>query len=69
MPDLTPDDWQQLRALMNLTDAFDDREFMLQLRAYYGDMDRAERTPRSYLYLHLGMLSGIIERLTQPTKQ
>jgi hypothetical protein len=29
---------------------------------YYHDYDRAERTPRHLLYLHLGILSGVISR-------
>jgi hypothetical protein len=29
---------------------------------YYHDHDRAERTPRDLMYLHLGILSGVISR-------
>jgi hypothetical protein len=32
-----------------------------RIRDYYRDRDRADRTPRGILYLHLGMLSGIID--------
>ena len=32
------------------------------LREYYGDLARAQRTPRAFLYLHLGILIGLIER-------
>lgn len=30
---------------------------------YYHDLDRANRTPREYLYLHLGMLHGAVSNL------
>lgn len=33
--------------------------------AYYHDQDRADRTERSTMYLHLGILSGAISRLTE----
>jgi hypothetical protein len=33
------------------------------IHLYYGDFDRANRTPRSFLYLHLGMLAGAVARL------
>lgn len=32
---------------------------------YYRDLDRAERTPRNWLYFHMGLLAGAIAR-TQP---
>ena len=32
------------------------------LHQYYGDFDRANRTPRPYLYIHLGILIGILSR-------
>jgi hypothetical protein len=31
------------------------------IRQYYRDLDRAERTPRPLLYVHMGMLAGIID--------
>ena len=30
------------------------------IRRYYRDAHRADRTPRSILYLHLGLLTGIL---------
>lgn len=30
--------------------------------AYYRDADRADRTPRAMLYLHIGLLAGAIMR-------
>lgn len=35
------------------------------IRAYYADMDRAERTPRGILYLHMGWLLGRLDSYTQ----
>jgi hypothetical protein len=35
------------------------------IHAYYYDADRADRTPRYVLYLHLGMLSGVILKQQQ----
>jgi hypothetical protein len=34
------------------------------VRAYYADYQRAERTPRGLLYLHLGFIAGLLERVT-----
>jgi hypothetical protein len=44
-----------LHAIEHTTDVRLVGQLILQ---YYRDLDRANRTPRSYLYLHLGMLSG-----------
>jgi hypothetical protein len=33
------------------------------IRDYYRDADRAGRAPRELLYVHLGTLGGVIERL------
>jgi hypothetical protein len=32
------------------------------LHAYYHDLDRADRTPRGILYLHLGLLIGLLDK-------
>ncbi|RPH52615.1 MAG: hypothetical protein EHM91_00115 [Planctomycetota bacterium] len=37
--------------------------------AYYRDGGRADRTPRSYMYLHMGMLAGAVMRLTDDTRR
>jgi hypothetical protein len=46
--------------------AHDPMQLVNLIHAYYFDRDRADRTPREVLYLHLGMLSGVIVRQTQP---
>jgi len=56
---LTDDDALLLRAI---SEADDQVTRATRIRDYYQlDRDRADRTPRSILYLHLGMLSGIID--------
>jgi hypothetical protein len=52
---LQPDDRRRLLALLTL----DRSHFAAALRAYYGDLDRADRTPRQLLYFHLGWLAGL----------
>jgi len=37
------------------------------MHAYYRDLDRAERTPRSTLYLHLGLVCGTLDRVARGT--
>jgi hypothetical protein len=37
------------------------------IREYYADGDRSDRTPRALLYLHLGMLCGVIYQLAGVT--
>jgi hypothetical protein len=41
--------------------AEDQRTLKLRIATYYGDRDRADRTPRVLLYLHLGMLAAQID--------
>jgi hypothetical protein len=41
----------------------DDRARARLIRDYWHDGVRADRTPRAWAYLHLGLLSGIIDRL------
>jgi hypothetical protein len=55
---LTDDDARLVRAI---AEAEDQVTAARRIRDYYRDLDRADRTPRGILYLHLGMLSGIIE--------
>ena len=57
---LTADDRAQLAAI---THADDPRAIARLVHAYYRDADRADRTPRGVLYLHLGLLAGRLDRL------
>jgi hypothetical protein len=52
------------KLLSEMVDDHTERGFAERLWAYYHDADRADRTPRSVMYLHLGMLAGIVMRLT-----
>ena len=56
---LRPEDRDQLRAIEAATDLARSPLIM----AYYRDVDRANRTPRAFLYLHLGWLAGMVDRL------
>ncbi len=51
------DDALPLRAIGEAKDQVTAAE---RIGDYYRDLDRANRTPRGILYLHLGILSGII---------
>jgi hypothetical protein len=55
---LRPADRDFLRAIENERDP---DALVVLLHRYYGDGERADRTPRSFLYLHLGMLVGARE--------
>jgi hypothetical protein len=64
MNPLTDDDRAALQAIFDSADDLrNPHAFVEQMYAYYHDMDRANRTPRSSMYLHLGMCCGLIERL------
>jgi hypothetical protein len=56
---LSPDDHDRLRLL---NEERDPRAFAERLFDYYHDLDRANRTPRELLYLHLGMATAMIEQ-------
>ena len=60
---LTDDDRAHLQAIMDATDPL---QIVMLLHAYYQDADRAERTSRSQMYLHLGLLSGLVLRVLEP---
>jgi hypothetical protein len=56
------------RLRKELMDSIDDPMlFVNRLHAYYYDADRADRTPRAVLYLHLGMLCGLVMKQRQPS--
>lgn len=54
------DDRARLAAIMMEPD---DRRQVALIREYWRDADRSDRTPREFLYLHLGILAGTCERL------
>jgi hypothetical protein len=49
--------------LAAIREAPTDAELVRLLRAYYGDLARADRTERAALYLHLGRLLEVTDRL------
>jgi hypothetical protein len=57
---MTIDDREQLK---QIAESADDDVRLSRIVAYWSNADRSERTPREYLYLHLGIVSGICERL------
>lgn len=59
----TDEDRELLRAIWDCTN--DPPRFMNLVFAYYHDADRADRTPRSWMYLHLGQLTGVVGRLLE----
>jgi hypothetical protein len=56
-----PTDKELLAALLTEDDPV---EFAQQLYAFYHDIDRANRTSREYMYLHLGLATGMILKLS-----
>ena len=61
------DDRAQLAAIM---DATSEPEHLANLVfTYYRDADRADRTSRSQMYLHLGMLAGAVLRALDAQKR
>jgi len=63
---LTDDDRTALRTIAAESD---DRTRVHLLMGYWHDLDRANRTPRSIAYLHLGVLMGICDRLLEAQSQ
>jgi len=66
MPDderRTDDDFALARVLMETDDP---DELFHRVFAYYQDKDRADRTPRETLYLHIGLLCGMFFRSRGP---
>lgn len=64
---LRPDDRELLRAIFDKGSVID---LLVAINSYYRDRDRADRTPRVFLYLHFGMLSGMCDRMltARPTR-
>ena len=48
------------RLCAEIMDSHDPATLARLLYAYYHDADRADRTARSFMYLHLGMLCGAV---------
>jgi hypothetical protein len=57
---LRPTDVAELRAIMASASV---EEVVTLIVAYHRDRDRADRTPRAFLYLHIGMLTGAAARI------
>lgn len=57
---LTADDRERLAEIATTDDPLRLAQLVHQ---YYRDADRADRTPRAWLYLHLGLIAGRLERL------
>lgn len=60
---LTDDDQARLTAIMETSDP---QQLAGLVYDYYHDADRADRTSRPQLYLHMGMLAGAIMRASAP---
>ena len=63
LDDRTADDHAAAQAIMAAVDDAD--ELVQRIYAYYQDANRAERTPRHTLYLHMGLLAGAYMRATK----
>lgn len=57
---LRPADVAALRAIIASTTVDD---VIASIVTYHRDRDRADRTPRAFLYLHIGMLTGACGRV------
>lgn len=57
---LRPEDRTALRAIAAGTSI---DEIVALIHVYYGSRARADRTPRSFLYMHFGMLMGACTRI------
>ncbi len=51
--------------LETITRIDDPKQLITLVREYWGDLDRADRTPRRYLYFHLGVMCGTVMRLLE----
>ncbi len=56
---LLPDDLEKLADIVNAEPPND----IKLIYEYWMDLDRANRTPRSVLYFHFGMLQGVLSKL------
>ena len=63
---LTADDRKLLAAIM---DTQDPALLATRVYDYYHDLNRADRTSRQSMYLHMGMLSGAVMRVLEKAKR
>ena len=60
MADLTAADREALDGIAYALSVEEDASLVIaKIHAYYGDLDRADRTPRMIIYGHMGVLLGI----------
>lgn len=57
---LTAEDRAALQAIRRAAEAGDGSDLVDRLHDYYGDVARADHTPRGILYLHIGLLLGML---------
>ena len=57
-----PDDYVRLDAIFGASDGITVARLIGE---YYRDADRADRTPRELMYMHIGALGGVIERFVE----
>ena len=62
---VTADDQKLLKEIM---DTREPERLAARLFDYYHDADRAERTSRKLMYLHMGMLTGAVWKLLDRRK-
>lgn len=62
---LQPDDVTKLREILRV-ESVDD--LLGLIHAYYDDRARADRTPRALLYVHLGIVMGLLDKVTRGEK-
>jgi hypothetical protein len=58
---------EQLR--QRILDEKDPTKLVALIELYYRDKDRADRTPREWLYFHLGALSALVMRLAKKSSK
>jgi hypothetical protein len=62
-PSLTDEDREALATTRDALALDDSRLFAQLVHGYYRDADRADRTPRLFLYWHIGLLAGMCLRV------
>lgn len=61
MSALNDNDRERLDAIGAAVEVQDAPRVVALVREYYGDADRCDRTPRSVLILHTGMVLGLLD--------